>query len=471
MVYKHLYGVYIKNKKEKEKNFMKKIMGRVLPAILVATMTMSMLSGCGSTTKNVNTNGSDESFSGTCVVYLMGSRHNEAVYQALDALKALDKYADVTFQINDDADETLNEKVPTYVAAGQQIDIVYNNNPLFQQSYVDGGVLLPLDEYVEKYKIDMEKQYGKYAKYAYNNGQVYGIPGAATVWGLYYNKQIFDNAGVDYPDDKIPMTWDEYSELSKKLTSGSGPDKIYGALHLTWPMYWYGQAIMALGGGEKFYKEDGTSNIQDPIFATALERTYNMMNVDKSIRTNADIATTGVEGTAFLDGHYGMMFSGTWVLNWLADKESYPRDFEVGIAPLPVDAGTTQKEWGVCGTFSLTQTAVDPELSFNVMVDLVRETTKRTSTEIYADQTVSSDLLFKETVEKISEFDKQITVDQVRSIFLNPDMIFVTEKVAGKNPSDYQTVITEETDLYFAKEQDLKTTIDNIEKRGNKVIE
>ncbi len=40
----------------------------------------------------------------------------------------------------------------------------------------DGGVIVPITEYVEKYGINMEEQYGEYAKFAYNAGEVYGIP-------------------------------------------------------------------------------------------------------------------------------------------------------------------------------------------------------------------------------------------------------------------------------------------------------
>ena len=90
------------------------------------------------------------------------------------------------------------------------------------------------------------------------------------------------------------------------------------------------------------------------------------------------------------------------------------------------------------GTFGLTPTTADPDLSFNVCVDLVRETTKLTSSEIYADQTVPQDNIFTDIVNQISEYDKLITVDLVHGIFLNPETQFVTEKISGPNAADYE---------------------------------
>lgn len=450
---------------------------KVLSTALVGTMALSLMAGCSTkkeSTKKVvkeNEGESSEGYSGNVVIYPLGAGHNEALYDAIEVLKGMEKYKDVTFDVKFDNDESTKDKIPTYIAGGEQVDIVYSGNPIYQQQYVDGGVIVPITEYVEKYGINMEEQYGEYAKFAYNAGEVYGIPGGATAWGLWYNKKIFDDAGIEYPDPKVPMTWEEYSELAKQLTKGSGSEKTYGALHLTWPMYWYGEAIMALGGGEQFYTEDGLSNIKDPAFGKAMERTWNMMNTDKSIRTNADIETAGITGQAFLDGHYGMMPSGSWVLNWLLDKETYPRDFEVGLAPMPVDSGTTPKNWGICGTFGLTPTTADPDLSFNVCVDLVRETTKLTSSEIYADQTVPQDNIFTDIVNQISEYDKLITVDLVHGIFLNPETQFVTEKISGPNAADYEKIVVEETTLYFGQEQDLNTTLDNIEQRVNEMLE
>lgn len=54
------------------------------------------------------------------------------------------------------------------------------------------------------------------------DGKHYGIPFATNCTALYYNKDLFDAAGLDYPDENT--TWDEFRELAKALTK----DGVYG---------------------------------------------------------------------------------------------------------------------------------------------------------------------------------------------------------------------------------------------------
>ncbi|ONI43329.1 hypothetical protein AN641_01530 [Candidatus Epulonipiscioides gigas] len=449
-------------------------MKKLLAKLLFITMGTALV-GCGSSETSNNsvtiTETGEVKYSGKLIIAPAGAGHNEALYEAAAELKTWEKYEDVEVEFLPVDDNNHEQGTSIQVMGGEQLDIIYNQSPMQQATFVDGNVTIPLEEYLEKYDIDLTEVYGDYAKYAYTNDIAYGIPAGATVWGLFYNKKIFDEAGVPYPDDTIPMTWEEYRETAKKLTSGEGGDKVYGALHLTWPMYWYGEAIMKLGGGEHFYTADGKSNIKDPVFAQALEETYNMMHVDKSIRTHSDVASSKIVSQAFFSGDYGMFLQGTWTFNWILDQETNPRDFEVGLAPMPVDAGENMKNWGVCGTFSMTQTTANKDLAFNYIIDIIRETTKLTSSEIYADKTVPQDNIFTDIISEITKTDPQITIEQAKSVLLNPDMIFVTEKVTGPNALEYETIIKEETELYFVQAQDLATTLDNIEKRFNKISE
>ena len=54
------------------------------------------------------------------------------------------------------------------------------------------------------------------------DGKHYGIPFATNCTALFYNKDLFDAAGIDYPDENT--TWDEFHEMAKALTK----DGVYG---------------------------------------------------------------------------------------------------------------------------------------------------------------------------------------------------------------------------------------------------
>jgi multiple sugar transport system substrate-binding protein len=104
------------------------------------------------------------------------------------------------------------------VAAGTFPDILYNSTPRLSP-YRDLNLLYDMRDLIKKYNfpvsglnqeaLDAVKQWGR-------NGEIYGLPFWVNFSVLYYNKDIFDKFGVDYPKDG--MTWDEAIELSKRLT-------------------------------------------------------------------------------------------------------------------------------------------------------------------------------------------------------------------------------------------------------------
>ena len=64
------------------------------------------------------------------------------------------------------------------------------------------------------------------------DGAYYAIPFRSDHWVVYYNKDLFDAANVEYPTND--MTIAEYDELARKVTNGSGAGKVYGSHFHTW---------------------------------------------------------------------------------------------------------------------------------------------------------------------------------------------------------------------------------------------
>ena len=83
--------------------------------------------------------------------------------------------------------------------------------------------------------VDFEEEFGKYAESAKNDGQTYMVPHNITSWALYYNKDVFDAAGVPYPDDTVPMTWEEYRETDRAKPLSKFPLILYADMpHLAY---------------------------------------------------------------------------------------------------------------------------------------------------------------------------------------------------------------------------------------------
>lgn len=164
----------------------------------------------------------------------------------------------------------------------------------------------------------------------------------------------------------------------------------------------------------------------------------------------------------------GMCYQGGWVLPWATDKENFPRDWKIGIAPMPVDSGDTMKTWGIVNGFGISPTAKDPELAFEIAMDLSRLSAKNAMSSESANRTVKQDILFTGYGDGLK--DDGITVDQLIYVFTDPSITFVGEKIMGDNNVAYEKVYMEEVEKYLVDEQDLDTTISNIKSRGDKAI-
>ena len=121
-------------------------------------------------------------------------------------------------------------KLTTMLNGGSECDIVYIKEADGTPSYADKGQLEDLTSYIEADGIDTSKFVG-YDDFNLDGKQV-ALPFKTDYYVLYYNKDIFDAAGVDYPSND--MTWTEWEEMCKSLTSGEGNDKIYGGYLHTW---------------------------------------------------------------------------------------------------------------------------------------------------------------------------------------------------------------------------------------------
>lgn len=91
--------------------------------------------------------------------------------------------------------------------------------------------VFPLDEMVEKYGVDLshiQPEIIEEIRSRDKDRRLVGIPQEVGYLGLYYNKEVFDLFGVEYPDPDKSMTWDELLTLSERLQGEVGGTKYCG---------------------------------------------------------------------------------------------------------------------------------------------------------------------------------------------------------------------------------------------------
>jgi multiple sugar transport system substrate-binding protein len=131
------------------------------------------------------------------------------------------------------------QKYTTQAAGGSLPDVMYTQFSWAQQ-LIQADLFVELDTYIANQPDFDLADFTPQSLVSYQfDGKLWGIPYDEGPGNLYYNKDLFDAAGVAYPDDT--WTLDRLKEVALQLTSGEGAEKIYGIGDLPSP----GNSLMA----------------------------------------------------------------------------------------------------------------------------------------------------------------------------------------------------------------------------------
>ena len=147
---------------------------------------------------------------------------------------------------------------------------------------------------------------------------------------------MLEAAGIPLPDKDVPLTWDEFVDISKQLTvdtDGDGAVDQWGTgLNVQWNL----QSLVWSNGGD-WTNEDRTEvTVDTPEFAEALQKFADLTNVDKVTPSASDAATLDTY-QRWMAGEIGFFPVGPW------DVSVYNElDFEYDLIPWPAvgDGGT-----------------------------------------------------------------------------------------------------------------------------------
>jgi len=127
----------------------------------------------------------------------------------------------------------LVDKILSQAAGGDAPDLTHTH-PRDYHPWVNGGALLTLDDYMKKDRSHVPDLVPTALDYWSRDGKRWAMPNNLSVQNMYFNKELFDRNGVKHPDQyekEGKWTMDTYLDIARKLTSGSGERKIFGA---TW---------------------------------------------------------------------------------------------------------------------------------------------------------------------------------------------------------------------------------------------
>jgi len=213
-------------------------------------------------------------------------------------------------------------KLLAQMAAGTAPDVITGWSE-YTREWVERNQLLDLTPYIEQYMTpeEIDDYYVSQLNAFWYEGIQFGLPKYVSSTALFYNKNMFDEAGVEYPK-KETWTWDTLLQTAQRLTKRE-KDRIsqYGfyaiaPLWFEWYFPWVWQ-----NGGEVFNVEDNRVCLLDEPEAVAA--TQFLQDLVWKYRVSPVPAEVGGRSheEAFMARQAAMMRSGPWFVATLPDRK------------------------------------------------------------------------------------------------------------------------------------------------------
>ena len=237
-------------------------------------------------------------------------------------------------------------KIQTLWAAGdaEVIPDVMFLSPI--QSYAADGVLEPLDSYIEASGYDTGDYWPALLEFGMFDDTIYGLPRDIGLEVLYYNKDIFDEAGAEYPNEN--WTWDDLQAAAEQLTEVSNSGRVSrNALGMEGGKYqlWVGQ-----NGGSILddMRNPSRCTLAEPEALEAISFFAEMMNNDLAMR-DANLSQAGGDAAVFQSGQVAMIIQNA---SRIGAFNAADMNYDVAVVPIPEGGQRSASAGGAAWTMS-----------------------------------------------------------------------------------------------------------------------
>jgi len=334
-------------------------------------------------------------------------------------------------------------KLKTMLVAGTSPDVVVLYDPLFRV-FSTKEVFLELDSFINKDStFNQDDFYPRAYKFCQYQGKQLAIPRGQNTYILYYNKDLFDKAGLKYPDDT--WDWNVFLSACRKLTkdtNGDGRPDQYGFRYGADP-----SAFIWQNGGDYFNPEKTKCTLDKPEVIESLQFISDLINKYKIAPQASQMKDQDVF-QAFMSGQVAMIYGGRFYSRVFQDIKGFKWD----VAPPPHGKfRATQCDYTL---FAITRNSKHPEAAWKLVKFLsgpeVQKKSSRTLDDIPVLKSVAQSTEFldpslppanvKEFLNAI-EYSRSVSesgLDAEMLDLITPDLDMVniqaeTPKDAGKN--------------------------------------
>jgi len=410
---------------------------RVLAAVGLTAVAVGALAGCAPTSSSGS--GGDVTITYTNFISNGGNEKN------LDKIvTAFEKdNPGVTVKVTTLPYDDYGTALQTDLAAGtasDAFDIEYSN----YGAYEANGVLAPLE-------VTDPSLYSKNLLDSYQtDGTQYALPSSFSDVVLYYNKDLFDAAGVPVPT--ADWTWADEKAAAEKLTD-QATGQFGDHQPITYNEYY---KVLAQNGGS-FLNKDGTKaafNTPEGVEAAKwlVEKSGTVMPTVEQGQGTADFDTN-----LFKDGKLAMMHTGIWIFSAL---DGVPFNWDIAVEP-----GNTQKASAVFSNAVAVSAGSEHVAEASKWVEFLTSSDTEVQTRLDAGwelPTIADDSKLKTYLDKGAPANRQAVFDALDAIAPQP--------VVATGQSEMQDAVTEELVEAQAGRKSVEDALASAEQRVNAAI-
>ena len=218
-----------------------------------------------------------------------------------------------------------NAVMTNALSAGTAGDVFYIPGEV-APGYIATGRVLPLNDVV-----DTSPFIDNLLEVYTVDGQVYGIPKDFNTLAVVYNRDLFDEAGVEYPNAD-----DDWNSFAEKLRAVAALDEeIYGACLNT---DFARLGAFAFANGWEPFDAEGNTDLLDPAFTQAFDF-YTGLVAEGTAVQSADIGA-GWPGDCLAREQAAVAIEGAWILGFLRDNAP---NLNYGATLLPISPTTGER--------------------------------------------------------------------------------------------------------------------------------
>lgn len=218
---------------------------RLISASLVTVLSAGLLAGCGSDTSEESSSDGGETTI-TFGIHVANPEEQETV--TYNIVQEFNKQYEGQYKVEFEAadTETHSKNLKLQSTDGTLPDIFWVDAAEAPE-YAESGVLMDLSDYLSE-NTDIDEALNGMED-GYNNGEIqYGLPYQCNVQGFFYNKELFDAAGVEYPTNET--TYEEFLDMIAKLKESGVTPIAIGSKNSSYTMWEFNEFLERYGWSE-----------------------------------------------------------------------------------------------------------------------------------------------------------------------------------------------------------------------------